>query len=128
MTNKAVSYAKRSANEDLVLNAGRVNDGVNEAGCVDVDKTLALLDEALDGRLFQDVSRPKSVSKPEEEIIVVQEGKQENLEQEVTIETKVPELDSVKPLAPKSDLEESTKPQNRTWLSRLTARITKRAS
>lgn len=132
MANKTVTYTKHSANEDVVLNEGRVNEGlINQGsvgtGCADVDKTLAMLDDALGGALLGGLKDEVPTIEPED-VIVVQEHEQEITHltdsdydvSPVPVENIVPESNS--------RAEEQLKPVAKSWFSKLTAKMTKRAS
>jgi hypothetical protein len=150
MNNPRVTHTNDSAtDEELVLNAGRV-----DTGKVDVDKTLALLNEALGGQLFQDTLEMKGSrigSDAEDEHIVIQEAYQGNernyrgtdsgfehcssestssegtsAENGIVEDSQHKRASEVKAFRAKTQQASSGNGKN--WLSRLTGKLSKRAS
>ena len=119
MKSDLVTHTSDSAQDEVVLNAGRV-----DTGKVDVDKTLALLNEALGGQLFQDVKNDLSNSQPDDEVINVQNSETDSDSEEMPVLSVEP--GDIRPFRVKA--REQVKQNSKSWLSRLAARLPKIAS
>lgn len=127
MKSRMLNHTNSSAQEELALNAGRI-----DTGKVDVDKTMKLLNEALGGQLFQEIGAGLSASKPDDELIKVEEFNQDTLSSlRDEIASAPASTDSlvageIKPFSPINDARVKSRGSN--WLTRLTGKLSKRAS